>query len=286
MELVYGDEKCTVRTEHISLAEEVHRAEELMASSGAPKHILKTKGGLLLIIALLATRSARSYLLISKESDLSKLDSHMVAGVLQIYRNFCGLLQHSQTDQLTGLANRKTFDDCVSKVYEFLPPENPEGYSDRRTDVPMTYWLAMIDIDHFKAVNDRFGHLYGDEVLVLLAQIINASFREDDLAFRFGGEEFVLIIRCPDQAACRATMERFRAAVERTTIPQVGTVTVSIGVTQMVRETFIATLLDYADQALYHAKHAGRNQVVFFEDMVAQGIAKPEEITPGDIEFF
>lgn len=285
-ELVYGDDKCSVRSEGIALTEEFRLADKFLAASGGKQHVLRTTGGVLIVIALMTTRSTRSYLLLSRNSELSKLDSHLVAGVLQIYRNFCSLVQHAQTDQLTGLANRKTFDECVSKVYELIPPELEPLPDERRSDVPMSYWIVMLDIDRFKAINDRFGHLYGDEVLVLLAQMIKASFREDDMLFRFGGEEFVLIIRCPDQAACRATLERFRTMVAATTFPQVGTVTVSLGATQMLRETFIATLLDYADQALYHSKGMGRNRTTFFEDMVAQGLAKREDITPGEIQFF
>ncbi|HUV07397.1 MAG TPA: GGDEF domain-containing protein [Spirochaetia bacterium] len=280
-ELVYGDPKCSVRTENLQLLEETRLADEYLISSGDPQHVVRIQRGVLIIIGLLTTRSTRSYLQIYRNVELSKMDSHLVSGVLQIYRNFFNLLQHAQTDQLTGLANRKTFDESVSKVYELIPRENDPIPHERRNDLPKSYWLAMIDIDHFKSINDRFGHLYGDEVLVLLAQIIKASFREDDMMFRFGGEEFVGILRCPDQASCRTTMERFRVSVERTTFPQVGTMTVSLGVTQMVCETFIATLLDYADQALYHSKHNGRNQTTFFEDLLEQGLVKTEEITSG-----
>ena len=150
----------------------------------------------------------------------------------------------------------------------------------------MNYWLVMVDIDHFKSVNDRFGHLYGDEVLLLLSQLMKASFRQDDMIFRFGGEEFVLIVRCPDQASCLVTLDRFRERIEQYSFPQVGTVTVSLGVTKMQRETFLATLLDYADQALYYSKRNGRNQVTFFEDMVEHGLAKVESIKSEDILFF
>lgn len=259
-------------------------ADEYLISSGGQQHVVNIQRGVLIIIVLLTTRSTRSYLQIHRNVEFSKMDSHLVSGVLQIYRYFFNLLQHAQTDQLTGLANRKTFDESASKVYELIPRENDPIPHERRNDLlPKSYWLAMIDIDHFKSINDRFGHLYGDEVLVLLAQIIKASFREDDMVFRFGGEEFVGILRCPDQASCHTAMERFRVSVERTSFPQVGTMTVSLGVTQMVRGSFIATLLDYADQALYHSKHNGRNQTTFFEDFLEQGLVKTEEITPGDI---
>ena len=144
----------------------------------------------------------------------------------------------------------------------------------------------MIDIDHFKSVNDRFGHLYGDEVLVLLAQVLKKCFRRDDLMFRFGGEEFVLLIRCPDRDTCRMTLERFRTAVEARDFPQVGRVTVSIGAVQFSRDTFPVTLLNYADQALYGSNGAGRNRVTFFEDMLSSGAAKVEDVKAGGVELF
>ena len=286
MEIVYGDDKCSVRHEDLSLSPEIQLADEYLIAADAQSYSINSEQGVVIVFALLSTRAGRSYLQISTDAALSKLDSHLMAGVLQIYRNFCGLMQHAQTDQLTGLANRKTFDECVAKVHELIPSDQDPVAADRRNAKPMSYWLVMVDIDHFKSINDRFGHLYGDEVLVLLAQLMRAAFREDDMVFRFGGEEFVLIIRCPDHAACRFTLERFREQVEQRRFPQVGTVTISLGATRMARETFSATLLDYADQALYYGKRNGRNQVTFFEDLLAQGLASEEQVKPGGVSYF
>jgi diguanylate cyclase (GGDEF)-like protein len=234
----------------------------------------------------MSSRAGRNYLQMTVGHELSKMESYMIAGVLQIYRNFVGIMQHAQTDQLTGLANRKTFDECVARVHELIPQEDDAVANDRRESRALSYWLVMVDIDHFKSVNDRFGHLYGDEVLVILSQLMQASFRESDLIFRFGGEEFVLIIRCADYAACLVTLERFRQGVEQRSIPQVGNVTISMGVTRMERSTFAATMVDHADQALYHSKRNGRNQVSFFEDLVARGDIVIEEIHTDEISFF
>lgn len=286
MEVVYGNERCLVRNENLTLSSEIRLADEYLSASDAPYYSVKLEKVVLLIFALTATRTGRSYLQISTDDELSKLDSYLMAGVLQIYRNFFSLIQHAQTDQLTGLANRKTFDDCVAKIHDLIPLEDDQAANERRNHQPMSYWLVMIDIDHFKSINDRFGHLYGDEVLLLLSQLMKSSFRQDDMIFRFGGEEFVLIVRCPDQASCLVTLDRFRERIARHSFPQVGTVTISLGVTKMARETFLPTLLDYADQALYHSKRNGRNQVTFFEDMVAQGLAKVESIKTDDILFF
>lgn len=286
MEIVYGDNKCHVNREDLNLSEAMRRADDFITSSGASEMTFGGEAGVQLVINLLSTRLGRSYLVLALSSELSKMNAHLVAGVLQIYRNFCALVLDAQTDQLTGLANRKTFDECVTKVHELIQPPTEELANDRRMHKEMRYWLVMVDIDHFKAVNDLFGHLYGDEVLILLARLMKSSFREDDMMFRFGGEEFVLIIRCSEQDSCRHALERFRKTVENHYFPQVGQVTISIGATQMDDETFAGTLLDYADQALYHSKRNGRNQTTFFEDIVATGAARKEEIAPGEISFF
>lgn len=287
MEIIYGDDKkCVVRHDDIALAPELQAADEFLRASEAHYHSTRTEHGLLLVFPLMSSRAGRKYLQLWVDAELSKMDSHMVSGVLQIYRNFVGVMQHAQTDQLTGLANRKTFDECVARVHELIPAEADAVANDRRECKPLSYWLVMVDIDHFKSVNDRFGHLYGDEVLVILAQTMQASFRDSDLIFRFGGEEFVLVIRCADHAACMATLERFRARVEQRAIPQVGNITISMGATRMERKTFAATMLDHADQALYHSKRNGRNQVTFFEKLLAEGLVAVEEIKTDEIAFF
>jgi diguanylate cyclase (GGDEF)-like protein len=285
-EIVHDGEQCCVNYEGLTLSVELQLADEHLTSSAAQHHAIPLDHGVLNIFVLMTTPTGRSYLQISTEGELSKMDGHLMTGFLQIYRNFFSLMQHAQTDQLTGLANRKTFDDCVAKVYELVPEEQESTVDERRGIKNPHYWLVMVDIDHFKSVNDRFGHLFGDEVLVVLSKIMKESFRDGDMIFRFGGEEFVIIIRCSDLDSCRATLERFRGKVEKRSIPQVGTVTISLGATRMARETFAATLVDYADQALYHSKRNGRNQLTFFEELMANGLAAVEVITSEEISFF
>jgi diguanylate cyclase (GGDEF)-like protein len=240
-------------------------------------------------MTVMESRSNTTYLVINSNEALRDMDSHMIEGMLQIYRNFCLLLQESQTDSLTGLANRKTFDECFSRVYELQPYEDdtcPVAVEKRKPHAQSTYWIAMIDIDHFKSVNDRFGHLYGDEVLILLAHLLKNSLRNDDLVFRFGGEEFVLMLRCAGREEAAGLLERLRRSVESQDIPQVGKVTISIGATEMLRNTFAGTLLDYADKGLYYSKQNGRNRLTFFEDMVSQGLATREVAPSENLDFF
>jgi diguanylate cyclase (GGDEF)-like protein len=144
----------------------------------------------------------------------------------------------------------------------------------------------MADLDNFKRINDTWGHLYGDEVLLLTAQLMQGHFRESDYLFRFGGEEFVIIVRTANEELAQRAFERFRRAVEEHLFPQVGQVTISIGVTKMDPSVFTATLLDHADKALYYAKQNGRNQVCFFENLLSSGLVETSEIVMGEIELF
>ena len=152
------------------------------------------------------------------------------------------------------------------------------------TSEPVQNWLAVVDIDHFKQVNDRFGHLYGDEVLILVANILRSSFRSHDRIFRFGGEEFVVLLRNTTLSKAHKVFNRFREAVQEYHFPQVGNVTVSLGFVGTSRGSPVE-ILGQADQALYYAKEHGRNQVCFYEDLVATG-ALATKVANDDVELF
>ena len=120
----------------------------------------------------------------------------------------------------------------------------------------------LLDLDDFKSINDRFGHQSGDEVLVEVARRLGAAVRHTDAVARWGGEEFVILLRnCPlDDAVGRA--EAIRRQISDTTFSGVGTVTASIGAAQLTGQEDVASLLSRADSALYQAKRSGRNMVV------------------------
>lgn len=213
----------------------------------------------------------------------------MVEGILQVYRNYQSLLDYSERDSLTGLLNRKTFDEKFSKIAFSMPAGEcrilPQDADERRAGGDSTeQWLAVIDIDHFKKVNDEFGHLYGDEVLILVANILKASFRSQDRIFRFGGEEFVVLLRSVSLNNARKIFERFRKKVEAYNFPQVGKVTVSLGFVG-ISSNMPVVILGHADQALYHAKTHGRNQVCFYDDLIDQGLLQ-SETSSSSVEFF
>ena len=213
---------------------------------------------------------------------------YVIGGIVGVYRNFQNLLDYSERDSLTGLLNRKTFDDQLARMLQHshepdprLPgmPEPPQHHAEERQ------WLAVVDVDHFKAVNDKFGHLYGDEVLILIANLLQSSFRAQDRVFRFGGEEFVVLLRSTTLDNAWKIIERFRTNVESHDFPQVGRVTVSVGFVSISAYDSPVVTLGHADQALYYAKSNGRNRACHYDDLVAHGLL--QAVTSNDTaEFF
>ncbi|MES2126120.1 MAG: GGDEF domain-containing protein, partial [Pseudomonadota bacterium] len=194
--------------------------------------------------------------------------------IVSVYRNFQNLLDYSERDSLTGLLNRKTFDDQLAKMLQASCEQDalpPDGQERRQHNEAQKQWLAVVDVDHFKAVNDRFGHLYGDEVLILIANLLQSSFRSQDRVFRFGGEEFVVLLRSTTIENTRKIIDRFRRNVEAHVFPQVGTVTVSVGYVSISPYESPVVILGHADQALYYAKAHGRNQACQYEELVSGG---------------
>jgi diguanylate cyclase (GGDEF)-like protein len=173
------------------------------------------------------------------------------------------------TDGLTRLYNSRSF-------YSQLEMEIDRF---NRYQHPLT--LLLLDIDHFKDYNDKFGHLEGDKVLVRFSQIIKSCLRTNDSAYRYGGEEFTVIL--PETAGEEASTvaQRIRAALEAEPFsPEDGekvTVTISIGVTEYHAKEELSTFIQRADQAMYCSKRSGRNKV-----SMLYAEASPESTTPQD----
>ena len=218
---------------------------------------------------------------------LSADELRLVASILRIYRNFQGLLDYSERDTLTGLLNRKTFDDSFLRVSTAAAPvpAGGAGTEVRRVSRADNLWLGVVDIDHFKRVNDDFGHLIGDEVLLLLSRVMRSNFRFHDHLYRFGGEEFVVLMRCADAGAATMVLERLRASVETYPFPQVGRITVSVGFTGLRPGDTPNEAFDRADMALYHVKQNGRNQVAHHGGLVAAGHLR-DRANDNEVELF
>jgi diguanylate cyclase len=163
---------------------------------------------------------------------------------------------HSKTDALTGLANRRS-------LAAFL---RATQIAAMETGTPLS--ILMIDIDHFKKFNDNFGHPVGDQVLRLVAKVLQESVREGDLAARYGGEELIAVLPGTDLDQCTEIAERVRQRIadarltRRATGEEISSITVSIGVAQFRLAESLEALVERCDRALYHAKRSGRNRTI------------------------
>jgi diguanylate cyclase (GGDEF)-like protein len=159
-------------------------------------------------------------------------------------------LQRAAThDPLTGLLNRTALEQLRRR---------PDAM--RKLEAAV-YSLAVVDVDHFKQVNDQHGHLIGDEVLRAVAEVITVSIREGDLAVRYGGEEFLVVLPATPLPGAYKVAERIRRNVAHAPLPFPVSVSVGVAAGDPPRDT-PEQVFDLADQALYRAKAGGRNQVV------------------------
>jgi diguanylate cyclase (GGDEF)-like protein len=219
---------------------------------------------------------------IQSDRPLDGQQQAIVEGLLGVMNNCIAMLDYSETDTLTGLLNRKTFDQYLRTILSGL---DGAGERYRLPGLPHRrqrhvgvdrHWLGVLDLDHFKQVNDRYGHLVGDEVLILLANMMRLSFRNQDKLFRFGGEEFIVLLKPTEFDNALATFDRFRQEVEAHQFPQGCRITISIGFTGIgVRDT-PAAILGNADEALYWAKENGRNRTCSYEQLIDEGSLRPQ----------
>lgn len=164
--------------------------------------------------------------------------------------------QHSNTDPLTGLANRRSL-EAFLRTGQITAME---------AGTPLS--ILMIDIDHFKKFNDSYGHQVGDQVLRLVAKVLQESVRDCDLAARYGGEELIAVLPGATLDACVEVAERIRRRIgearltRRATGEEISSVTVSIGVAQFRMAELADGMIERCDRALYQAKRSGRNRTI------------------------
>jgi len=248
-------------------------------------------GGLYRILIPVSNESAAvgAISLYGKENILASLD--LAQSIIKIYENYQIILNDSEHDKLTGLFNRQTFDKKLGRLLKIQSERNmayaESGKIEKRktTSEASSTWLVVLDFDRFKQINDTYGHIYGDEVLLILSQKMKQCFRKTDLLFRFGGDEFVIILEPVPYKQAFDALERFRTAVAAHDFPQIGHITISTGFAKITRIDYPPSVLEKADRALYFAKEHGRNCTFNYELLIAEGKLE-EQKTGGSIDLF
>jgi diguanylate cyclase (GGDEF)-like protein len=186
------------------------------------------------------------------ESERTRLRESVVqaAPILANQRNLAVAETRAASDALTGLPNRRAADETLARMVAHAG----------RTVTPLA--VVLLDLDHFKQINDVHGHDRGDQALAAVAQILTATLRASDFAARYGGEEFLILLPDTDRIGAHTIAEKIRAQLERADLSTVGTVTGSFGIAVIPDDAIeLGRLMRKADRALYAAKAAGRNRV-------------------------
>ena len=204
-----------------------------------------------------------------KKRQLSEMLKTVRDSTDEIRRQNAELERLATHDPLTGCMNRR-------RLFQIF---DSEWKSADRHDHPLS--CVMVDVDHFKSINDNLGHSAGDVVLQRVATALVETARESDLVSRYGGEEFCIILPHTDLADAERAAERFRVGIASIEMPG-GGVTASLGVSERsLGASGPQQLIDEADQALYSAKHAGRNKVVRFDRVDRTTVSRPEQRSSG-----
>ena len=240
-------------------------------------------GGRRIVFPVFGSRRVRGLLVIEGLGTGSEAIPYELLGkLLQVYGNQTLMLSRSELDPLTGLYNRQSFDERIRRVLQRAARQRRAADGSGAAGT----CFALFDVDHFKQVNDQYGHLYGDEVLTLLARLMVKSFRHEDLLFRYGGEEFAVVLANASLEIAASALERFRRTVEAFSFPQIGRKTVSIGFTALSPESGIEQAVMCADKALYYAKQNGRNLSFCYELLVSEGKLGAVTQPMGTVELF
>jgi len=205
------------------------------------------------------------------ETNNKKLEARLSASrqeIEQLQQNLEVVRTESLTDPLTTLANRKFFDTELAKAIAEA----------KQSGEPLS--LLMSDVDHFKAFNDKFGHVTGDQVLRLVAISVKQNIKGQDIAARYGGEEFAIVLPKTALRSAVTVADQIRRAVmtkeltKKSSGERLGRVTVSVGVAVLRPEDTQQSLIERADSCLYAAKRSGRNRVICETDPDASGANK------------
>ena len=203
-------------------------------------------------------------IIIRMKLDSIRLENRTLIDLLHLAQR----LNHE--DFLTGLLNRRGFDSQLESQMAKL------NSSRNIDDSPASLYLMMIDIDHFKAINDQYGHLVGDKVLRSVGKIITDIIKERGFVARYGGEEFSVILHNSTQSVALSLAYEIKSAIERFELPienkeqVIGNITVSLGVSHYLKTEALEYFVQRSDAALYTSKRMGRNRLTFYESELRQ----------------
>lgn len=181
------------------------------------------------------------------------LFSYIFAKRNEYHRKALSLM--AKTDALTNIGNRRSFTEQFNLAL----------LAKRQQALPSV--LAIFDVDHFKSINDTYGHDVGDRALIKITALIRNNIRAQDEVFRMGGEEFCVLIENIDLDIAKSSVDRLRNTLSQSQIIEQKTITISAGVTHISADDTLASCLKRADNALYKAKQSGRNKTVFYEGL-------------------
>jgi len=257
-------DSCFIQDEN-SRKEDQHRGVDIVLETGMPgtwKGYIRRKNGQRIPV----------------ESHLSAIrdEGGNITGVVEVLRDISALqsletahrqlLQMSRKDQLTGLYNRAAIGELLKAEIE----------RSRRYQQPMS--VVMVDIDHFKRINDRYGHDAGDKVLSKVAAVLGHNLRKPDVVGRWGGEEFLLLAPGSDASAAEKLSERLRQQLKEIPESEIAApITACFGVAELETEQSLDDMLYVADMALYEAKRSGRDRVVIGKRDLVETPLKPKE---------
>jgi len=193
--------------------------------------------------------------LVASSKVLSKQIKSKLNEIRELRKELEGIKKTAKTDILTGLLNRRGFEEAMIHILEDA----------NVSEHPLS--IIMIDIDHFKMVNDQHGHLVGDNVLKMLSKILKDNIKGRDVASRYGGDEFIVALAKTDEKGALIVAEYFRNNLRKMnwkikgTGESIGQISISLGVAVYQKGDSLEQTIGWADNALYQSKHSGRNKI-------------------------
>lgn len=265
-------------------------SDERVAQMLAAGQALAMEQGALTLLLPVARGEQLIEIIVVRAAAIPTEAFYMLKAFARLYRNFLGLIMATERDALTGLFNRRTLETRLAELSKDplrqLAQAAPGYPGNRRcANDSLSHYVAMLDVDRFKKINDGFGHLFGDEVLLLVSRLMKDVLRDEDMLFRYGGEEFCAVLVCQTHEGALVALNRFRERMAAHRFPQLDQVTISIGMAQMRERELPSAAISRADQALYLAKETGRNKVCDYDAELAAGNLGPAAAAD-DVELF